>query len=356
MGSFNMADALTGLALAKGEPAVALVLARSPAAPGKPDTAIASRTTRSNGTFLPVSLPIHGDTADYGSLSPAEGDLGARLACAMTGCADWDEFERRGMDVRAKGLAIVNPNGDAAGSEARLFGMAVFSARSWETLMRASFRLDDREAELAGMRLILDDALGTLATPSPERTGRRIHRALQALTLRGVDGYVLHDGTQVEIPELSRVLGPGHFGPTFDEGFAGWLRDASGLLAYDGPSARTSLSPDGYAMLEGLWSTHAAVTALGFLGQPLRPSLGAGQDSNAELVSGLAADTLAQAGEALAREAIRYDSDEALDALARMVAGVEALHASLAARYAEVRAHRDALDAYDVEGSAGPRP
>ncbi len=356
MGRFNMADALTGLTLARGEPAVALVLARRSVDPAQLDTTVASRTTRSNGFFMPMSLPIHGDAADYGSFSPTEGDLGARLACEMTGCPDWDEFERRGMDVRGKGLAVLNPNGDIDGAETRLFGMAVFSVRSWETLMRVSFRQEDREADLAGMRLILDDALRTLATPSAERTGRQVHRALQALSLRGVDGYVLCDGTQVEIPEVSRVLGPGHFGPVFHDDFAEWLRDTSGLLAYDGPHARQSLSPDGVEMLEGLCSANAAVTALGFLGRSLMPSMGGGQDLNAELVSDLAADTLAQAGDLLSQETYKYDSDESLEGLGRIVQRVEALHASLAERHAKAKAHRDALDAYEVEEAGGLQP
>ena len=359
MGSFGMADMVTGLALDRQEPAVALVLARRRGGYPDPDRFAAMRPMGSHYLFEPVSLPIHGRPDAYGGFVPSQGDLGAALACRMTGLPDWAAFSDKAFGVRAEGVAIRGderrarltrrPAGGAEPAPPQVLGLAMFSRATWDHLLGIGAEWQDRATGTTGMRRILEDALSDLGPGEGETDSRRIMRAIEVTRLATHVDHVLRDGTVVEMPLLGHALERGEGGSLLAGSFRDWLDDLSG---YAGTSLQAAgrLPDDMDVFLDLLWEAQAAHQGLQELARPLSASASPQNDDNAPQIGRLALAMAGQAARAMVSVGEQYD-DEA------QVAALRTLARDLARVQEEVTRQAEALaQAFGVEEANEEEP
>jgi hypothetical protein len=295
MGSFNLADCLTGLSIGHHEPVVAFVVAQAQGGYPKAEDTLA-RTARGFGDICRLaSLPIYGTYDDYGRVEPDNGQLAVKLACGMVGAKDWKEFDKTALDWQT-GAAIkrdgpfARMQGETAGPT-KVFGMSVMHRASWDHVMAMEAAHADRGQEVHEMGTVIMDAMRRMAArASDDDTGR--YHAISVLEL-GSSSYTYADGRKVRLPELGRALSSGRDVHSHD--FKEWLLHN----AVGGPKVLDKW-PDGppwlAELLGGLWDTTAFCHGLEWHNRTLLSSAGAGQLRDDDKHFALALLTLETAG------------------------------------------------------------
>lgn len=177
MGSFYVADFVTGDTIAEGDEVVAFLVRHAIGYPF--DKNMSQPSLRPADRWKLESLPIRGKYGDYGRIVPDDKQsVGIQLACFMTGCAQWDELcdkalDGDGVDVRTMSFMPKEPN-----TVRRHYGLAVMHQSTAEAL------------------LTLNQGL-----PMEEELGA----ALAVYDLRSKTEALLHSIEASEPPDLDRV-------------------------------------------------------------------------------------------------------------------------------------------------------
>ena len=127
MGSFNVADCITGLAINAGDPVVTILLSRRMG--GYPDAMAESvlAATSPTSIFEPMALPVRGTYDDCGTVVPLPGDLGAELACEMLSLPSWSDLQTWIKDIPRQEKETPRIRGDRQDRPVRL-GQAIMHA------------------------------------------------------------------------------------------------------------------------------------------------------------------------------------------------------------------------------------
>ncbi len=217
-------------------------------------------------------------------------------------------------------------------------GVAFFRPASWERVIAAGdpegLRDRDVDAVLRAFREVRD----------MEARGETRYGLLNSslLDLQASMGLVRPDGSQEPLPPLASVLRGASDGSPVSRAFSGWLAGRHGPLCH-GHSAEAGAGGPGddglRALLEGLRDLMSMRAGLRACGRLLVPSPSHGDLPNHKVVLGAALDAVdAVAGDALARFEDSGEPHEA-EALEDVMARLDALRESIAARLEAARAN-----------------
>lgn len=322
MGSFAVADCLTGQAINRHDRVVMLMVLRPKGGYPDAEKAAAGMAVHPFDTFKPASLPIRGTYDDYGRILPDHGQLSAEFACAMTGARDWEAVCETALSWQVGAALNIPPGPLRRVQEVQVFGSALFRESTWNAIMSASpFDMHERVESINNATAAIRDAqdfLKAVRAAGPRKSGEpddmermtKLGRAISILRLEHSGEYELEDGSSRR-SRLLRLLGGSS--DNFHDGFRSWMTGKTGPLYVEG--SKWNLGEDDSSlneMLGGLDAVENAAYGLRKLGAVLRPSPCAGQSRNAGFVSALAANTLDDCVDSMLvrLEDCRYDSYE----------------------------------------------
>lgn len=343
MGCSQLADALTGRSLPRGEPVVALVVERRTG--GYPDatTHAAMAPSSPSQMFEPVSLPIRGKAGDYGDIEPRSGDLGAKILLDLANKPDWASLATEAFGYKASILL-----GDAAyGKEKsdigfpvdknpRVLGLVVFSEASWKRIVRDGSPRTSRANDVAAVL----DALSTArkAVLAGDNTALGMNMDLTRLAsscLYETDPDDPEKTRTTRLPTLSRALS-GREGGDLLSGMATERLRKGGVLGTR--LLRQEPGPDTVRLIGMVWDLQAAERGMDLLCKTWQPSYGAGQHDNAKEVANAAIDAFSDsAAHLLDRVEEGYGDEEEIAELEGMMARLEAARAAIAGRLEALR-------------------
>lgn len=345
MGISRLSDFVTGLALERGEPVVAVVIGRRTG--GFPDAEKSAAIPGIGAThiFEPLSLPIRGAAGDYGDFEPSSGQLATKLACEMTGAAKWSAFAdealnfQKGTRIRRDDRldrAMVGPGVELPVPEPQILGLAVMSEATWKFVTSLWCNPAERDTDVALVREAIRDAKlrSKAATATPQRprvagdpadieTSRLVYRTMMLEWLNLSGQWTFADGTAQDLPRLARALSEmdGEIGTAFRI----WLRDnLGGGRRFE-------------EILGGLWDLDAMMQGLRGLNRMLLPSPNGGQRCNAEEVISVSISAIEGAAGRMIAKVEDFDEAEEGPKLEALLARAEALRERLATRLAEAR-------------------
>ena len=343
MGQSQLADALTGLVIPKGERVVALLVERRRG--GYPDatTHAAIAPLSPSQSFEPVSLPVHAVAGAYGDIEPGRNDLGAKLVLHLANKATWTDLSEAAFGVdgsvilgeAAHGIqkAIWTNPGDR---EPRTLGLVAFHASSWDRIVFLGTRGRGGKGDV-------DTVLGAIeaARTATAASDHDLAAMNYGLTHLGASVAYARDPGEpgktvtVPMPDLARALSKREGGDLLSSVSTRWL-ERTRLL---GPRILDAApDPRLRVLLESVRNLQAAERGMDLLCKTWQPSYGAGQHDNALEVAEAAIGSLSRAaGQSLDR--IEEGTDErALPRLEAMLARLDEVRAALGERVEAARA------------------
>src|SRR4051812_18816210 len=97
MGSFYVADPVTGTAIVDGDPVVTFVLTKEDHEGGGNRLPV-----HPSDLYRAMSLPVRGTYADYGQVHVDDEDqIGVVAASLLLGCGSWDEIQEKAFDDKS---------------------------------------------------------------------------------------------------------------------------------------------------------------------------------------------------------------------------------------------------------------
>ena len=366
MGSFYVADCITGETIEDNQAVVGFLVSYSNAYPMSENANQAS--LRPTCRFRLESLPIFGKYDDYGIMAPDdETCLAVRLARAMTGTPDWETLMEKGLDFRGGVQLMGKPDGEPTfwndGKNRRVYGLALMHRSTFDYWVAAPTKQGINQAidEVLALydKFIPLDNLVKSTVPdkreerTPEQESLYMHHfsLFDTLSLGQKHCYLDESGKHVDTPLLCQVLSSEIFGPDILATLRASKMNIPHLRALQsspdevGP-ARTW--PNLVPLLEGLWQTHRLWLGMDWLCAEFKPSAYASQqDNRKELLK----FNLAQLEATLTRELSRFEYGEPeevhadLSRLLDKVAGkAEKLRRRLDQELDKTLAERDADD------------
>lgn len=301
MGSFYVADCITGETIEDDQPVVGFIVSHSKSYPlnENPNDASLRPTSR----FRLESLPLFGQYADYGRMKPDDEDCFAvRLARAMTGTPTWETLMEKGFDHRSGVQLMGKPDGEPTfwndGKNRRVYGLALMHRSTfdyWLNQPRKKSMADDIDEMLAlyDKFVELDKVVSTFPKErearTPEQEALYMHHfsLFDALGIGQKHSYLDVAGNHVDTPFLCQVFSHDTYGPDIRATLFGsglhmpHLRATRETEGHPGPAREwKSLVP----LLEGLWQAQQLWFGMDHLCAEFRPSMYASQYDNRDAV------------------------------------------------------------------------
>ena len=342
MGSFYIADAVTGTTIRRGDPVIAILINydRAPSYPRSEN--LNQPPLYPHDLFRPVSLPVRGFYDDYGRVIVKDGaQPGVAVASKMAKGFTWDQIQDKGLSWR-DGLTLTEirtsklfspEKGRETGH--RIYGQMVVHASTYRHLLGST---EKRQTDVATILSALEKCrLDMVLARSEARAGNRDYvdrmftSAYHLASLR-YDGRAIKflDGTTLKLPGLAGVLSRMDGGLSMDPDFIDFVTDDDQtLFNFDMLERSEPLTgvDDLSAILGALWDMQAFSRGLARVNKLFLPSPTAGQDGNAADAFGIGLATVAQCLDELKGEE-DYGSDDTEKHVTRMLAELDKLRAN----------------------------
>lgn len=300
MGSFNLADMVTGESVQRGDRIVAFLVhddITEYAHRDNPNQAACDATAR----YKFVSLPMYGVYDDYGNFkSSSPKGTAMKMALRMTGLTDPDELIPKsvGFDSKVQLLGKENhePRFLDSGEYTRTYGLAVVHESTFAHMVATQGTEAEQEAEVNAIFTLLEKGENALEStrlngrPEDPATRNHLFSLSEACSLIEKTVYLDASDVRQEAPMLSNGINRDTFHPDFyavvrDMGLNSLMhRDPRKEGDEDGPYRRWTFFRE---YLAALWEIRCFIRALDHAGRELSTSRTIGQYDNSDYVLAL---------------------------------------------------------------------
>lgn len=333
MGSFYLADAVTGLNLTSDMPVVGIVIQRRLG--GYPDAqaALTKAPIEPTDIFEPASLPIFGKANFEGGMTPNPRQYAVDLFCEMAGEKDWEKAFGKASDFSEGGLSFPLPRMarvlGKSEPDKEILGLMVVHKSTWDAVCAARYGKNTMKKDIETMKKVEADFQSR--AKGPDKDDRLWFDGISYMGLK----YSTHrfvDGSELRMPPVAAMFHHLEGGSKVSSHLTEWMSDHGPLKRIDDLTLPTDL-------LKGLWELDAFQDGMRSLSKVLAPSVAAGQHSNAARLLESTFSTIETGADHLMLEAEEngYDQDdESVKRIAALLDKMEALRERLAERLTKI--------------------